>query len=372
MGVAFAAGSSPVTYTPKFAYVTNGCCGRPVRGTRSTPRAARSRPSPHRPFPPDSNPISAAVDPTGRFAYVANSDAMMCPGIPDRRHHRRADAHHRITLRRRTRSAIRGGGPFGQIRLCGELPGQHRFGVHDQLDQRRANAYPRVAVPRKPSRLRGRGPHRQVRLCDEPCRRHRFGVHHQRHHRRAHAYSRIALRRTPPCSPALLRCSELRSSGPHRQVRLRGESSAVQHRLRGTRSTPPPVRSTPIAGSPFAAGATATSVAVDPSGEFAYVATSCWRFGVHDQRHHRRAHAYPGIALRRRRPATRMHNPWRWTPRASSPMRCICGTIDLQRWRCVRGHDQRHHRRAHAHPRLARFQPAPRWSTSIAVSGEIH
>ena len=77
MGVAFAAGSSPVTYTPKFAYVTNyDCCGRPALSGYTVDAASGGlTPIPGSPFPEGSKPVSVAVDPTGRFAYVANNGA---------------------------------------------------------------------------------------------------------------------------------------------------------------------------------------------------------------------------------------------------------------------------------------------------------
>ena len=86
MGIAFAPGSSPVTYTPKFAYMTDpdqsGASGYTVDASNGG-----LTPAPGSPFPTGVTPRSVAVDPTGRFAYVANSGArpvacpVVCPAI---------------------------------------------------------------------------------------------------------------------------------------------------------------------------------------------------------------------------------------------------------------------------------------------------
>jgi 6-phosphogluconolactonase (cycloisomerase 2 family) len=72
MGVAFAAGSSPVTYTPKFAYVGNLLAG--VFGYTVDSASGALTPISGSPFS-GSTPRSVAVDPTGRFAYAANTSS---------------------------------------------------------------------------------------------------------------------------------------------------------------------------------------------------------------------------------------------------------------------------------------------------------
>ena len=79
MGIAFAAGSSPVTYTPKFAYVTDvACCGGPgesgaLSGYTVDASSGGLTLVPGSPFPTGVTPRFVAVDPSGRFAYVVNS-----------------------------------------------------------------------------------------------------------------------------------------------------------------------------------------------------------------------------------------------------------------------------------------------------------
>ena len=92
----------------------------------------------------------------------------------------------------------------------------------------------------------------------------------------------------------------LGSLGSNGQVRLRGKHGLYPHRLqhlglqhRGRRGPP-----TPVPGSPFAALSAPASVAVDPTGKFAYVANpfdasvSAYRIGVVGALHHVRGSPY--------------------------------------------------------------------------------
>jgi len=71
-GVAFAVGSSPVKYTPKFAYVANLHGG--VFGYTVDSASGALTPISGSPFS-GSTPRSVAVDPSGRFAYAVNTSS---------------------------------------------------------------------------------------------------------------------------------------------------------------------------------------------------------------------------------------------------------------------------------------------------------
>ena len=77
VGIGFLAGSSQVTYTPKFAYVAN--CGSPcggrgegVSGYAINATSGALTPVPGSPFSAGKAPQSVAVAPGGKFAYVLN------------------------------------------------------------------------------------------------------------------------------------------------------------------------------------------------------------------------------------------------------------------------------------------------------------
>jgi 6-phosphogluconolactonase (cycloisomerase 2 family) len=76
--LAFATGTAPVTYTPVFAYVTNAA---ELSGTSSVSaytvdaNTGALTAISGSPFATGANPLSVAVDPSGQFAYVADSDA---------------------------------------------------------------------------------------------------------------------------------------------------------------------------------------------------------------------------------------------------------------------------------------------------------
>src|SRR5262249_48642698 len=74
MGIGFVGGSLPVTYTPKFAYVANNY-QHDVSGYTISATSGALTPVPGSPFAAKSRPVSVAVDPTGRFAYVTNSNS---------------------------------------------------------------------------------------------------------------------------------------------------------------------------------------------------------------------------------------------------------------------------------------------------------
>ena len=70
-GVALLTGSASVTYTPKFAYVansgSNNISAYTIKATNGHTTAVSGSP-----FPAGTTPNSVAVDPSGRFAYAAN------------------------------------------------------------------------------------------------------------------------------------------------------------------------------------------------------------------------------------------------------------------------------------------------------------
>src|SRR6516165_6272500 len=70
-GIGFLGGSSPVTYTPKFAYVAN-IGSTDVSGYTINATTGALTPIPGSPFAAGLHPRSVAVHPTGKFAYVAN------------------------------------------------------------------------------------------------------------------------------------------------------------------------------------------------------------------------------------------------------------------------------------------------------------
>ena len=79
ISIALATGTTPVTYTPKFAYVANdddstvgGYTIDPSNGNLTTVAGS--------PFKSGTNDASVAVDPTGRFAYTANFNGMNASG----------------------------------------------------------------------------------------------------------------------------------------------------------------------------------------------------------------------------------------------------------------------------------------------------
>jgi 6-phosphogluconolactonase (cycloisomerase 2 family) len=69
--IALASGTTPVTYTPKFAYVANNVDSN-VSGYTIDPETGVLTAVPGSPFTSGVQPTSIAVDPSGRFAYTAN------------------------------------------------------------------------------------------------------------------------------------------------------------------------------------------------------------------------------------------------------------------------------------------------------------
>ena len=79
MGIGFLGGSSPVTYTSKFAYVVN-FSDDDVSGYAVNATTGALTPIPGSPFAADLAPVSIAADPRSKFAYVANCGSFCAGG----------------------------------------------------------------------------------------------------------------------------------------------------------------------------------------------------------------------------------------------------------------------------------------------------
>ena len=205
--------------TGKFAYVanpgSNNVSGYTINATTGALTAIAGSP-----FPAGASPFSVAVDPTGKFAYVANESSQS-----------NNVSGYTINATTGALTAI-AGSPFP------------------------AGAGP-VSVAVDPTGKFA------MWLCGKSGFQQRFGLHHQRHHRRADRHRRIAL-------SCRIR-SGFRGGRPYRQVRLCGKYS---NNVSGYTINATTGALTAIAGSPFPAGSAPRSVAVDPTGKFAYVANS--------------------------------------------------------------------------------------------------
>ena len=207
-------------------------------------------------------PSSVVVDPSGKFAYVANGG-----GGSDQRldvHHQRHDRGLNVHRDDRRRRLSRSRWPW--IHLASSLMWRirrlelARVDVHDQRHDRGLSVHRNDCCRNRPC-LRGRGSIRQVRLCDEFQLERRLDVHHQRHTGALTSIGTIAAG-TDSC---------LRGRGSIRQVRLcdefRLERRLDVHHQRHHRGLDVHRNDSCRDESP-------TSIAVHPSGKFAYVTNS--------------------------------------------------------------------------------------------------
>ena len=278
MGLAFASGSSPVTYTPKFAYATETSLpfSSSVEGFTVDASSGALRPIPASPFSTGLLPTSAAVDPSGRFAYVTSSHDDDVSGYT-------IDA---------TTGALTPttGSPFaagrGPQSVAVDPSGRFVY-VANFLDNSVSgyaiDSTSGALTPMPGSPFPASFP---VSVAVDPTGRFAYVSNLAQGSVSGYTISPTtgALTRipgspfagAPPCSG---QCGVRPASSV--AVDPTGKFAYVVNP--GSYSGPGAVWGydinattgalTPIAGSPFATGAPATTVAVDPSGEFAYVAT---------------------------------------------------------------------------------------------------
>jgi len=260
-GVAFTAGSSPVTYTPKFAFVTGGTSYTvdassgaltPIPGTTAIrgvfvavdpsgrfayvasgkgndvfaytieTTAGALTPIPGSPFAAGRGPQSVVVDPSGRFAYVANFLDNSVSGY---------------TINSAT----------GVLMPIPGSPFPASFPASVTVDPTGRFAYVTNAGNGSVSGYTISTTSGALMLIPEP-----------------------SIAGVPPCSFER-ECSAQSSvavdpTGKFAYVANHRASAVSGYTINAATGA-----LTPITGSPFAAAAIATSVAVDPSGEFAYV-----------------------------------------------------------------------------------------------------
>ena len=172
--------SIAVDPTGKFAYVANAGCDGGVGGYVSMYTINPTTGALASIGPPvssqDDGTDSVTVDPFGKFAYVANS-GMTLGQLWQRRdvHHQRHDRGlnvHRSDKRKLSGivpSLVGGRGSIRQVRLCGEWGrycSKQRLDVHHQRHDRGLNVH-RNDRRRRLCRLGGRGSIGQVRLCGD-------------------------------------------------------------------------------------------------------------------------------------------------------------------------------------------------------------
>ena len=344
----------PPSNMPRFAYVANSSSisvsAYTINATTGalTPIDADPLTAGIQNFQAGAQAFSVTVDPSGKFAYVANSAAdevsaytinaisgaltpidadPLTAGIQIPRGH-----------------PIRHRRPLGQVRLRGELlaPTMSRPSPSTPRPGRlRRSAPPWRRAHRSPD-VRHRRPLRQVRLRGEWRLQQRLGLHHQRHDRGAHADRRgrdggeIAvpdpLPSTPPASSPTWRMPPPTTSRP-------------------TPSTPRPGRSTPIGA---AAGGGLNPTVPSPSPSTPRASSPTWRIAPPTKSRPTPSTPRPGRSRRstpiRWRRAYRISRrdqnptPSPSTPRASSP------TWRIVHWlqRRLGLHHQRHDRGARA------------------------
>ena len=264
MGVAFAAGSSPVTYIPKFAYVTDrgGASGYTVDASRGGLTLV-----PGSPFPPGGNLRFVAVDPSGSFAYVVNSGSTFIERVSGSVSGYLIDA---------TTGALAPitGSPFapgrGPESMAVEPSGRFAY-VANFLDNTvsgyTVNSTIGALTPVPGSPFPASFP---VSVAVDPTGRFAYVANFARGSVSGYTISATTGALTPiPGSPFAGGPSSLVVVDPTGKFAYVLSGGIWGYTINATTGA-----LTPIAGSPFATGATAQSLAVDPSGRFAYVTTS--------------------------------------------------------------------------------------------------
>ena len=155
-------------------------------------------------------PSSVVVDPSGKFAYVANGNT---PGSAGSVFMYTINATTGAltstgTIATGTNPVIRGRGSCGQVRLCDEFQLERRLDVHDQRHDWGLNIYRDDRHRNRPC-LRGRRSCGQVRLCDEFQLERRLDVHDQRHDWGLNIY-RDDRHRNRPCLRGRRSCGQVR------------------------------------------------------------------------------------------------------------------------------------------------------------------
>jgi 6-phosphogluconolactonase (cycloisomerase 2 family) len=274
MGIAFAAGSSPVTYTPKFAYVGNlsGTGHASVSGYTVDAANGALSPIPGSPFPAaGSRPRWVAVDPSGRFAYAVNSSSDDVSGYL-------IDATTGVLTAVTGSPFAAGGGPQSvAVDPSGRFAYVANFG-DNTVSGYTINTVTGALTPRPPLPA-----HFPVSVAVDPTGRFAYVTNLSQgkvsgYTINATSGALVPIRGSPfagaPSSCIGAFCGVWSSvtvdpTGKFAYVVNHGASTVAGFTINATTGA-----LTPIAGSPFAVGAPASSVAVDPSGEFAYVATN--------------------------------------------------------------------------------------------------
>ena len=129
LGTAIGLASALAPLRAQFAYVTNFSDSN-VSAYTIDPATGALTAIPGSPFSAGADPVSVAVDPSGKFVYVANNAVgNIVSGFtidPTG-----ANGHRRFALLCGETTQLGGGRPERQVRLQGERRRQYRFGVRD-------------------------------------------------------------------------------------------------------------------------------------------------------------------------------------------------------------------------------------------------